>query len=168
MASPHLGLPRSPGHPPLVNVLFAAQGSFLCSSEEIILGLETQSPKYVRRNGTWSCCGSVLGLKEEDGAGCGDEEGGGAFTQRDQAPVVFQHHTPVQTPLSRVQPLPLLWGELYSHIPKCHQALKRQKHILAGPVLRPCPPNAHVEAPTPHTQKVTVFGDGAFKEVTKS
>ena len=93
---------------------------------------------------------------------------GGAFTQRDQAPVVFQHHTPVQTPLSRVQPRPLFRGELYSHIPKCHQALQRQNHILAGPVLRPCPPNAHVEALTPCTQKVNVFGDGAFKKVTKS
>lgn len=49
-------LPCSPGHLPLVDFLFTAQGSFLCSNDEIISGLDMQSPKCVRRQaqvGPW-------------------------------------------------------------------------------------------------------------------
>lgn len=41
--------PCSPGHLPPVDFLFTAQGSFLCSNDEIISGLDMQSPKCVRR-----------------------------------------------------------------------------------------------------------------------
>ena len=84
-------------------------------------------------------------LKEQralsQGSGRGErwqnEGWGDTLTQRGQVPVVLQHHTPVQVPLSRVQPLPLLLGEIYGHIPKCHQALKGQNRSLVQSVLMP-------------------------------
>jgi hypothetical protein len=50
--------PHSLGHRPLVLFLFTIQGSFPCSKEEIISGLEAQSPGYIRRTG----CGHAVGL----------------------------------------------------------------------------------------------------------
>lgn len=58
------------------------------------------------------------------GMGKGQGQAWGSLTQGCQVPVVVQHHLPIQTPLLRTEPRPLLLGENYSHIPKCHQALK--------------------------------------------
>jgi hypothetical protein len=46
------------------------------------------------------------------------------LTQEHQAAVGFQHHIPVQGPLSSVQVLPLLQGEVHGYILKGHQPLE--------------------------------------------
>ena len=47
---------HSPEHKSFVISLFAIQGSFPCSNNNITLGLEKQSPVYMKRNQIWSCC----------------------------------------------------------------------------------------------------------------
>ena len=121
--------PCSPGRMPLVDFLFTAQGSFLCSNDEIISGLDRQSPKCVRRQGRRSRTGRSLRR-----AGRGQQP---ALTQRGQVPVVLQHHAPVQAPLGRVQPGPLLPGELHCHVTERQRALGRHDRVRAGPELTP-------------------------------
>lgn len=48
------------------------------------------------------------------------------LTQRDQVPVGFQHHIPVEAFLSRAQTAPLLPGEKHSHVLEGHLSLERQ------------------------------------------
>lgn len=51
------------------------------------------------------------------------------LTYKDQVVAILQHHVNVQSPLIRVQALPLLLGEVHRHISECQQILK-QKHCL--------------------------------------
>ena len=91
------------------------------------------------------------GTHGETGAGehlPGRLQGGARLTQRHQAPVVVQHHRPVQTPLRGAQPLPLLLREVHGHVPKRHQTLEWQRHAPAQPAFLPshehgldCPPS---------------------------
>ena len=123
--------PCSPGHLPLVDFLLTAQGSFLCSNDEIISGLDTQSPKCARRQAWVGPSGARCG------GGAGGEGRRPALTQRGQVPVVLQHHAAVQAPLGRVQPGPLLPGELHRHVAERQRALGRHDRVSAGPELAP-------------------------------
>lgn len=48
---------HSPGHKPFASSLLTIQGSFPCSNNNITLGLEKQSPAYMKGNRIWACCG---------------------------------------------------------------------------------------------------------------
>lgn len=159
-------LPHPPGPWPRVNLLFTTQGSFLCSNEEIISGLDTQRPRTqgemgggsrgaaVHPRGTGPGPGERAAeqgpvLWEQralsQGWGWGGRGGvwerrggeGDTLTQRDQVPVVLQHHAPVQAPLSAAQPLPLLLGEIYGHVSERHQALEGKTAFLLNQCFAP-------------------------------
>lgn len=67
--------PRSPGHPPPGSFLFTVQGSFLCSNEEIMSGLELQSPGEGRAKGLRSGWGSSPAWKRaEPGGGIREQD----------------------------------------------------------------------------------------------
>lgn len=55
----------------------------------------------------------------------------GAFiTHWDEVAIGFQHHIPVQGPLSRTQPVPLLLGEAHNYIFEWHRCLVLDHFLL--------------------------------------
>ena len=177
-APPALGLAHSPGRAPRGPSTSTSQGSFPCSSSEITSGLETEAPAHKKWKGESARPAQALGsggsrgevTRSGGGKGAapphpaapaephswGDRRwgappgppAGARLTQRHQAPVVVQHHRPVQTPLRGAQPLPLLLREVHGHVPKRHQTLEWQRHAPAQPAFLPshehgldCPPS---------------------------
>lgn len=59
------------------------------------------------------------------------------LTYGNQILVVLQHHLLVQSPLSKIQPFPLILREVYGHICESHWILKWHKYSPAQSVFMP-------------------------------
>lgn len=66
-------------------------------------------------------------------------------TQWDQVAIVLQHYISVQISLSRLEPFPLLPGEVYGHISECHWPLKWHTHICTTSIYVPQGPDQGVK-----------------------
>lgn len=66
-------------------------------------------------------------------------------TQWHQVAIVLQHYMSVQISLSRLEPFPLLPGEVYGHISECHWLLKWHTYICTTSIYAPKGPDQGVK-----------------------
>ena len=57
-----------------------------------------------------------------------------SLTHRDHVTVVLQHDFPVQSPLCKVEAVPLIWREINCHILECQDSLSWKKRVYQVPM----------------------------------
>lgn len=84
------------------------------------------------------------------------------LTERDQVPIVLQHHVP----LCRIQLLPLLGGKVHGHILECHGRLRHKTYFCSPSFTwqHPFPPcsSGGPGAERLSTSKVTVINESVL------